>query len=130
LTACVTFLLPGPVSSVDAYLRERQVPVAMVLQSTAVAQNGRLSSHSMQAYSLFSALDGRDFVTGDGHWRLEVFSVVQQPTNIWVQLRLAGQHSRAVTLRLSRMADTREALQALTDRLNDPPASHDVYNVA
>ena len=39
---------------------------------------------------IFSALDGRDFMAANEHWRLEVFSVVQQAANLWIQLRLVG----------------------------------------
>jgi hypothetical protein len=79
---------------------------------------------------IFSDLDGRDFMTADGRWRLEVFSVVQQPANLWVQLRLVGDTPRVVTLRLPREADARKALQALTERMGDPAVFQSFHNVA
>jgi hypothetical protein len=79
---------------------------------------------------IFGALDGRDFMTADGRWRLEVFSVVLQAANLWVQLRLVGDNPRVVTLRLPREADARQALQALTDRMGDPAVFQSFHNVA
>jgi len=90
------------------------------------------STHSRSAHCrrIFGALDGRDFMTAEGRWRLEVFSVVQQAAYLWVQLRLVGDSPRAVTLRLPREADARQALQALTDRMGDPGGLQSFHNVA
>jgi hypothetical protein len=87
-------------------------------------------ARSAHCRRIFGALDGRDFMTADGRWRLEVFSVVQQAANLWVQLRLIGETPRVVTLRLPRTADARQALQALTDRMGDPAVFQSFHNVA
>jgi hypothetical protein len=84
----------------------------------------------MHSYSLFGALDGQDFVAAGEHWRVEVFSVVEEATHVWIQLRLVGRLSRLLTLCLSRKADVREALEAVTTWLDGRPASHCISNVA
>jgi hypothetical protein len=68
----------------------------------------------MQGYRLFGALDGQDLMALGEHWRIEVFSVVEEPLHLWVQLRLVGRLPRVLTLCLSRGADAKDALKALT----------------
>ncbi len=75
-----------------------------------MAPTAHTPARSAHCRVIFGALDGRDFMTADGRWRLEVFSVVQQAANLWVQLRLVGDNPRVVTLRLPREADARQAL--------------------
>jgi hypothetical protein len=79
---------------------------------------------------LFGALDGRDFLAANKHWRIEVFSIVEQAAHVWIQLRLVGRSSTPLTLCLSRSADVREALETLADCLNRRQTSPIFSNVA
>jgi hypothetical protein len=79
---------------------------------------------------IFSDLDGRDLTAAGERWRLEVFSVVEQASNLWIQLRLVGKTATVTTLCLSRNADVREALQKLTDWLSRPQGFPKFSNVA
>jgi len=87
-------------------------------------------SRPMRTYSLFGALDGRDFMAAGEHWRLEVFSVVEDAQHLWIQLRLVGRLPRLLTLSLSKSADVREALAVLTAWLDGRTASPCISNVA
>jgi len=84
----------------------------------------------MHGYSLFGALDGRDFVVGGEHWRLEVFSVVEDAQHLWIQVRLIGRLPRLLTLCLPGQADVPEALAALTTWLDPRTAAASIGNVA
>jgi hypothetical protein len=84
----------------------------------------------MRTYSLFGALDGRDFMAAGEHWRLEVFSVVEDAQHLWIQLRLVGHLPRLLTLCLSKRADVHEALTALTAWLDGRSAAPCISNVA
>lgn len=79
---------------------------------------------------IFSALDGRDFIGADCRWRLNVFSVIQEATGLWLQLGLAGNSLILLTIRLAQNADTRQVLEALADQFGQPPLSLGVSNVA
>jgi hypothetical protein len=90
----------------------------------------KMSTGPSRCRQLFGALDGRDFLAANEHWRIEVFSVVEGASNLWIQLRLVGDAATVTTLCLSRNADVREALQKLTDWLSRPQGVPKFSNVA
>jgi hypothetical protein len=96
-----------------------------------MAPKARVQQGYARCRKIFSALDGRDFMAANEHWRLEVFSVVQQAANLWIQLRLVGDTPTVLTLRLAKNAGVRETLQTLADWLGRRQASPSSFsNVA
>jgi len=95
-----------------------------------MAPRSHTAALSERCHRIFAALDGHDFVTADARWQLEVFSVVQQGANLWIQLRLAGQRPTVLTLCLSRNADARDVLEALSLRMAEPRGFQSISNVA
>ncbi len=95
-----------------------------------MAPNAQAPTGYARSRRIFGALDGRDIMAAGEHWRVEVFSVVEQAAHLWIQLRLVGDAPTALTLRLPRNANVREALQTLSDWLNRRHTSPIFSNVA
>ena len=70
---------------------------------------------------LFVALDGRIVSVGRAHWRVEVFSVVDdEEGRRWVQLAMKGDPDYTLTLRTCPTTRAERAVLAIVRWLYDP----------
>jgi hypothetical protein len=94
----------------------------------ALARRARLF---VTAEELFVALDGRSLTADTDRFNIEVFSVHDEAGRRWVQLALAGEHSRRLlTVRLRPGDTAQHVFLILNSWLRDPSATEDVVNVA
>jgi hypothetical protein len=81
-----------------------------------------LTSGIVDPDQVFAELDNLELAAGDGHWRVEVFSVTDQEQHRWVQISVVGERDYMLTLRLPAGAGASSAIPALTGWLKEPSA--------
>lgn len=75
---------------------------------------------------LFSALDGTQLSVDGSAWRVEVFSVIDEPERRWVQLALEGADRNILTVRLDHSESPRQVVEQLSTWIHDPLAATNI----
>ncbi|HXT70192.1 MAG TPA: hypothetical protein VN700_10585 [Vicinamibacterales bacterium] len=65
------------------------------------------------------SVDGSD-------WRVEVFSVIDEPERRWLQIALDGGARRVLTIRLSQTEGARQIVRQISTWLVDPSSTRNV----
>lgn len=76
--------------------------------------------------TLFTALDGTQVSVAGLDWRVEVFSVIDEPGQRWIQLALQGVVRRIVTVRANHTESPRQIVREISSWLADPSAARNI----
>jgi hypothetical protein len=78
---------------------------------------------------IFEALDGTEVWAAGREWRIEVFSVLEDSSATWLQVRLSGESEWMLTLKLRRGDTAEKALAILASWLDKPARLPEILTV-